>query len=666
MTSTRAQDVYHLEPGRSMTTIGRDPSNDIVIDDPLVSRNHAQVEVIDEDAGLWRLIDLSSTNGTYLNDRPIRSDIVVTRDDEIGIGRAYLYVPGATRPRGDAGIRIDANGLTRRIGRLCLRHGKTLLDHVSLSILPCEFVAILGTSGAGKSTLLRALSGAAPASEGTVCLNDHDFYAQPGRYRGLIGYGPQEIVLHDELPVRRALQYAARLRLDPSMPAAERHKRIATVLDRAKLSDRACVRVGNLSGGQRKRVNIAYELLADPRILYLDEPTSGLDPGMDEEIMGELRRLAHEEQKTVVVVTHTTEHIEFCDLIVFVAPGGRLVYYGPPADALALFGLEPMQYSGIYTAVTRNPRKAEELYQTSSAYRTYTSDRRTAQPAASVPPPSHRPVRIPLRRYASEWRQWAILTQRTAEVMLRDWRNVLFLACQPIVVGILLDLLTKPDDYTPSQAINTQQVLLILTITAVLFSTLNAARAIVRERAIYLRERLATLNIRAYVGSKVAVLGVGSSVQMLLLFGISAWKTPHLPATSPIGPAPLAFYITLLLASMAGSAAGLLISSLFSSSDRAMTWAIVFPIVQLLFSGVAFPIPQGGPVAVIAHLCVSYWCMQALGRIVNLTQLAGQQPLNGTYSPRAAPDIASDWAALVLFSVVFLAVTALSLRYRDR
>jgi ABC-type multidrug transport system ATPase subunit/ABC-type multidrug transport system permease subunit len=220
-------------------------------------------------------------------------------------------------------------------------HGvvKTLLDDVSFGVPAESLVAVIGPSGSGKSTLLRALTGYRPACEGEVRYEGHDLYAQYSEVRHHIGLVPQDDILHAPLTVRSALRYAAELRFPEGTSCADRDRRIDAVLAELHLEKYGDNKISTLSGGQRKRVSVALELLTKPSLVFLDEPTSGLDPGMDREVMRMLRGLA-DEGRTVVVVTHSVAELAMCDLLLVMAPGGSVAYYGPPEDALPFFGLQ--------------------------------------------------------------------------------------------------------------------------------------------------------------------------------------------------------------------------------------------------------------------------------------------------------------------------------------
>ena len=213
------------------------------------------------------------------------------------------------------GVRIDVRELTRRV-RVRTRGDVTLVDGVSFTLAAGQLVAIVGPSGAGKTTLLEAIAGIAPAISGSVRYDGIDVYANLGAFRSVLGYVPQDDIIHTDLPLRRTLRYAARLRLPSSTAASEVDDAVRDALDAVGLTDQADVRVGSLSGGQRKRASIAVELLTDPHVFFLDEPTSGLDPVTSAELIDRLRQLA-DRSATVVFTTHSVDDLARCDRVVF-------------------------------------------------------------------------------------------------------------------------------------------------------------------------------------------------------------------------------------------------------------------------------------------------------------------------------------------------------------
>ena len=228
----------------------------------------------------------------------------------------------AVSPRG---VRIDVTALTRRV-RDRKRGELTLLDAVSFTILPGELVAIVGPSGAGKTTLLEAIAGITPATSGAVRFDDIDVHANLGGFRSVLGYVPQDDIIHADLPLVRTLRYAA-LRL-PAGTSGGEGRRGGAWRARRRRAHRAGTSVGSLSGGQRKRASIAVELLTDPHVFFLDEPTSGLDPLTSAELATRLRQLA-DRSATVVFTTHSIDDLNLCDRIVFMAAVGVSASSGP-------------------------------------------------------------------------------------------------------------------------------------------------------------------------------------------------------------------------------------------------------------------------------------------------------------------------------------------------
>ena len=289
------------------------------------------------------------------------------------------------------------------------RARKILLDDVSLVIEPREFVALVGGSGAGKSTLMKALCGVAWAGSGNVLVGDEDLVKSYDRYRQRFGYVPQDDILHAGLAVGEALGFAARLRLPPDIGRVELNQRVEESLAQVGLAELPRSQlIRSLSGGQRKRVSIAAELLAEPALFFLDEPTSGLDPGLEKRMMALMRRLA-DSGRTIILVTHATANIDQCDHVAFMGRGGRLCFFGPPQRALEFFGVTSGDYADIYDALESDPDAWEQRFLASTDYHEYVAGR-----LARVGQPSPREDTQQRRRFnpLAGTRQWATLASR--------------------------------------------------------------------------------------------------------------------------------------------------------------------------------------------------------------------------------------------------------------
>ncbi|GAA0707642.1 ATP-binding cassette domain-containing protein [Dactylosporangium roseum] len=364
------REVTQYEAG-ARVRLGRGPDNDIVLTDLRASRNHAELRRMPTG---YEVVDLGSRNGTFHNGRQITRQ-AMRPGDMISIGRHEFIFDGARLHEfEDAGpSSLIADDLTVRI------KDATLLDDVSFALSEGSLLGIIGPSGCGKSTLVKAVAGLRPATQGTVRYDGRDLYADYAELRYRIGMVPQDDVLHRQLTVRRALRFAAALRFADDVPRKERRARVADVLKTLNLTERAKQRIDNLSGGQRKRVSVALELLTEPSLLFLDEPTSGLDPALDKEVMEELRDLA-DKGRTVAVVTHNVMHLDMCHRVLVLTVGGRMGYFGPPAELLDFFGAA--DYAEVFREVTNNAEHWVRTYRSSERYTRY-----VIEPMAEAPPP---------------------------------------------------------------------------------------------------------------------------------------------------------------------------------------------------------------------------------------------------------------------------------------
>jgi len=216
---------------------------------------------------------------------------------------------------------------------------ETILSNVNIEINPHELIGIIGSAGSGKTTFLNAACGFERATSGTVMFNGLDLYKNFWHLTHLIGYVPQNDIIHNDLVLRRMLMYSAKTRLSNDLSADELNLIIDNVLDSLDLRKQQDQVIRTLSNGQRKRACIAVELLANPSIFFLDEPTSGLDPHIGNSIVNIMRSLAHDQGRTVLMVTHNLENIEICDNVAVFGMGGHLCYFGKPYEMQNYFGV---------------------------------------------------------------------------------------------------------------------------------------------------------------------------------------------------------------------------------------------------------------------------------------------------------------------------------------
>ncbi|MDT3399233.1 ATP-binding cassette domain-containing protein, partial [Streptomyces sp. B1866] len=602
---------HHIAVGRVMR-IGRALENDLVVADLQVSRHHAEFRALPD--GRFEIVDLGSHNGTYVNGQPVRHQ-AIGPSDIVGVGHsAFRLVGDRLEEFVDTGeVPFSARHLT-----VTVDGGKQILKDVSFTVPEKSLVAVIGPSGSGKSTLLRALTGYRPADQGDVLYDNRNLYKQFAELRQRIGLVPQDDILHKELTVRRALRYAAKLRFPGDTAEAEREARINEVLRELKLDIHADKRVTSLSGGQRKRVSVALELLTKPSLIFLDEPTSGLDPGMDRDVMQLLRGLA-DDGRTVLVVTHSVAELALCDKLLVMAPGGSVAYFGPPEEALNFFGYET--WADVFSAF-ENYRDHDwsGRWRGSQHYQLYAAD------VDAVAPQHVRVQRPPARVHKPQtWgsQLWTLI-RRYLSVIASDKGFMGLMVILPAVLGVVSVLV--PADFglrpAPPGQFNQQAgpILLILVVGMCFSGAANSVRELIKERVIYERERAVGLSRSAYLMSKIIVLGVITAVQGVILTGIGL-STRELPDEGVIFPPAAELCLAIIAIGFASMMVGLVISSLVKTAEKTMPLLVMFAIVQVVFTGILFKIFGSPGVEQFAWLMPSRWAVGAAGGTVDLSRI---------------------------------------------
>ncbi|WP_030257320.1 ATP-binding cassette domain-containing protein [Streptomyces violens] len=638
-------------PSARVTRIGRAPDSDLVVEDLIVSRRHAELRAGPEG---YEIVDLDSHNGTYLNGRPVTRAPVVP-GDIVGIGHsAFVLVGEELQEFIDTGeVSLDVQELTVRVDK----GRKTLLGQVSFPVGEKTLLAVVGPSGAGKSTLLNALTGLRPADEGTVLYDGRDLYRDYAELRQRIGLVPQDDILHSQLTVRRALGYAARLRFPEDTAKAERQARVDEVIHELGLDQRKNQPIHSLSGGQRKRVSVALELLTKPSLLFLDEPTSGLDPGMDRSVMHMLRGLA-DDGRTVIVVTHSVLSLDVCDRLLVLAPGGTIAYYGPPEDALPFFGFE--EWPEAFEAFENDTdRDWAGQFAASPVHRRY------------VAAESHQPWRAPeaprgpvdAPKSQSWGAQLRTLVQRYTAALTADRTFLVIMVALPFVMGAMAHALAG-SELTRDSALN---ALLILCVGAVLTGAANAVRELVKERTIYQRERAVGLSRSAYLMSKVLVLGTITVVQavvltMVALFGVEL----NAPGGKGVLLPPL-IEITLAVALLAFTAMmlGLFVSALVRKEEVTMPLLVLLAIVQVVFCGALLKLQGVMVLEQLAWLVPSRWALGAMAGTIDLHRIVPQGITTDPLFRHQAGIWLLDMGMLIVLSIVLGFLVAKLLRRRE-
>ena len=514
-------------------------------------------------------------------------------------------------PPGDG--RVDAVNVSRHLG------ARQILQELSLSVQPGELVAIAGGSGAGKSTLLEILAGLQPPSGGEV---RHDGVVRGTRVNAdsRIGYVPQDDIIHMEMPLRRTLRYAARLRLPAGTSAAEADRVVEETLHDLDLADRAEVPVRALSGGQRKRASIAVELLTRPGLFFLDEPTSGLDPSTAADVMRLLRRLS-QRGVTVVLTTHEPAGIDRCDRVVFLARDGHLAFTGSPTEARRYFGVEDLAEIYNRLAGEHTPQIWAERFAVSRG----TPEARPG--LALTPTPS---ANSDVKRTGMV-RQWWLLTRRNVDVLVRNRLTLAILLGSPVLVTAMMATLFKRGAFNPRSAadLGPAQIVFWIAFAGFFFGLTYGLLQIVGEMAVFRQERLAGLSVGAYVASKVTallpVLAAVSAVLLGVLRGLG-----RLPALGWDVYALL--FGTIVVEATSALALGLLASAAVSNAAQA---ALALPMLcfpQVLFGGAIVPVDQMATPGRLMSLGLSNrHAFEALGRDLDLDRFTATLPAMSAY-----------------------------------
>ncbi len=664
--------------------IGRTPTRNryasMQLDAPTVSRLHALVH---RDGKGGYLIQDCSANGTFVNGARIDRRTKLTPGDILRIGPFTLIYQQNLLTLEDTGsqIRLDAHRLLRKVTN---KQGKefTILNDISLVIEPGQLVALVGGSGAGKSTLMKSLIGIAPTTSGIVFLNGENLRQNWGIYRSQIGYVPQDDIVHLNLTVEEVLTYACKLRLPPDIDVQEVVER---TLNQIKLFHVRHTFVSNLSGGQRKRVSIGVELLADPRLFFLDEPTSGLDPGLDKEMMRLLRELA-DQGRTVVLVTHATANIEVCDRIAFLGRGGHLCYYGPPLESLNFFEMPDSDlkyFSDIYIKLDQgaDPEDTRNIVQ-SWANRYHQSLLYDRYVNASLSPGNVEQFKTDasISTGISPLKQLWLLSRRYGQLILRDrLSQMLTLIAGPVAIAFTALILWNenplvlPDPPEADQAPLALSLAFVFSSIAIWVGLSSAVREIVKESAIYARERLINLGLFPYVGSKVLIWLAIAGLQTLLM--IAAILLGFEPPPSDLVPWWVGLGVTNFLTIMASICLSLGISALVKSENAANNLLPLVMIPQIIFSGVLFDLD--GVAQQISWLMVSRWSVGAYGILIQVNNMAtdpieipGQDPIPPVFEASSTYDITwgnlgLNWGMLGVHMLVYLAFALMVQKRKD-
>lgn len=548
----------------------------------------------------------------------------------------------AADPRGaSSAVRLRVRGVEQHVA------GRRSLQKIGFDVAVGEVVAIIGGSGAGKTTLLETVLGIRIPSAGVVEVDGVDRTAA-GPNEKRVGYVPQDDIVHLELPLRRTLRHAARLRLPVGTTGDDIDVIVADVIGRLGLAGREDVAVGDLSGGERKRASIAVELLARPSLLFLDEPTSGLDPASAADLLDHLRHLAGA-GASVVLTTHSPDDVERCDRLLFLARDGRCVFDGSPDEARRHFGVEHL--AEVYRVVAR--QELSEL-----------------PDSAPLPNGTGRsPASSPRRRRGSRSlrvhvHQWWTLSRRSAELLVRNRLTLVVLLGSPIAVTLMMAVMFSPGALQPGAAElqSAVQTVYWLAFAAFFFGLTYGLLQIVSELPVVRRDRLAGMGAGAYVAAKVTVLTpalVVVSAGMLTVLRV----LDRLPSAS-FGRW-IALEVTLVLTALAALAVGLLASAAVTDATQATLALPMICFPQVLFAGALVPTSQMAAVGRWMSIGLAdRWSFEALGRVVQVDRILGDGALPADYRSALTGSPVSSWLTLVGLTTIGLVLATIVLARR--
>ena len=491
-------------------------------------------------------------------------------------------------------------------------NGIPVIKKLSFEIFRGEMVALMGPSGCGKSTLLKELAGENNLKSGKITIANrplHNYYHSEIKTK--IGYVQQEDVFHPNLTVNEILFYTAKLR---NIPSAK--ERIDTVLKQLSISHKKDDT--ELSGGQRKRLAIANELLDQPDILLLDEPTSPLDPEAVSEFLKTLNSLAHTYNKAIIMVTHKPGDLKYADKVIFLTKNGYQIYAGSKE------GFIPYVNSKLGKPL-RHPTLEENLLDIYTQASNEEFEKEFYNPGY-LKPTSITHTNLYKQSYNS-FNQFFWLTARYLKVKFpsKGWIKNIFLniLLPPITIGSLFFAFPNFN----------LTCLFLISLATIWFGVNNASKEIVEEQKIYQRERAFNLKIDPYILSKILVLSIISTFQILVLvcfvtFRFTYFNYGQYPKVTLYAPLQSFFFLSIL--SLASTNLGLLVSTLYNRVDKVLMLVPLALIPQIILSGLVSK-PDVAKKEAISYMMLGRWGLEGLCRIQDSAAIHYSQTTRNGY-----------------------------------
>ena len=589
------KNILELFNNTDMIIVGRDSSCDLRINDTRISRRHASIKKITNDKFLLK--DLDSLNGIYVNGSKVNGSRTISKKDNIFLGKYLLKIDGRAKDLSDE-LAISAIGIEKVYPNQ--KKGKKALHKMDISVPSRSLLAIMGPSGCGKSTLLKSLNGESPPTKGKVLIFNQDLISNYEYLKTQIGYVPQDDIVHKQLTVEQSLYFAAKLRI-ANINNDDIDIKIDQILSELNISHIKKNLISDISGGQRKRVSIAIELLTDPMLLFLDEPTSPLDPQTIEDFLNILKKLS-ENGTTVIMVTHKPEDLDYMDEVIFMADnnGGKIVYYGDSTKYKDYFNVN--NAVSVFSQISGgNSKKWVDKYSNPRPLST-TQDKEKI---------------LVNKSNQSSFGQFFWLTYRYFKIKTNDRVNTSIMLLQAPIIAALACLVFNEV---------TLSVLFIMAVSSVWFGSTNAAREIVGELPIYKRERMYNLRLIPYIFSKITVLSLFSIIQSFVFVYILYFNYGNSDYDLFFNN-PFSAFIWMSFLTISSTFLGLLLSAIFDTSEKVLAVVPIVLIPQIMLAGLVAKIGSK-TVEFISYLTFTRWGIEGFGNIQG--DLVTDNPLNKT------------------------------------
>lgn len=575
-------------PKNGSIVLGRSSKCGVIVKHAAVSGTHFSLK---ENNGFYSIDDLESRYGTFVNGGKIKT-AQLKPGDVVRYSCSPQYVfNGSTLE-----IDLQSEGLEIRLNKVGVeRNGQTLIENLNFTIESGTFAGVLGPSGAGKSLLIGCLSSTIIPDQGQVTFNQGTpVTGNEVEFRSQLGIVPQDDLVYGALTVYENLLFSGRLRL-PDLDEYELDKRIESALKEVDLCQHREKQVVVLSGGQRKRVSVAIELLMRPRLILLDEPTSGLDPGVAARLMDVLRGLARK-GITIICTTHTLDTINFFDSLIVLGlikkerqtnRAGTLAYEGAPLDLYSRFNvrnaadlfeklprLELSKQTETQQVEKYGPKVDTDPFIESSDGTHGTLRFAPASVEKTIPEPPGFLI------------QFNVALKRSLLAFKRDKGTLNLTFIQPVLLALvtLLALHNQPISVS---------IHFFLVVCALWVGMTLTVREVVRERKLYVRDRLVSLRPNAYILGKIfnaILILLPVAVLLLLTARLSAsfmlikdTAIDQLESTSVI-----VSVLILWITGIGGALLGLIISTLSKSERVAVMVLPLALLIQVLLSRVVF------------------------------------------------------------------------------